>query len=160
MAFPCISDTINHWLWKYLSAARETQIWGFQLDQGFLGKCQLRGKPALRKGHFMLSNWCKISSWGCSDWDEFSRIAPWLWRCCKNSLVNLSSCALRSALHSWTWLWLSLLTRTGHVSAVSGSSHDSRQGGVENCIHAAGLTFSHGLTHRAKEGKIGLPLSL
>lgn len=109
----------------------------------------------------MLSNWCKICSQGCSDWDEFSRIAPWL-----------SGDAARAAL--WTSAavhWGQSCTARLGSGSVCWPGLDTFQQWVDQpMIHTReawkivsmlqGLTFSLRLTHGAGEGKIGLPLSL
>lgn len=93
-----------------------------------------------------------------TDWDWSGRTSARLrWRCFETGGLNPSSWAL---LHSWTRLLLSLQPRTRHIAAASVSALGSSKGGTENGTHAAALTFSLRLTHRAREEKLHLPLRL
>lgn len=93
-----------------------------------------------------------------TDWDWSGRTSARLrWRCFETGSLNPSSWAL---LHSWTRLLLSLQPRTRHIAAASVSALGSSKGSTENGTHAAALTFSLRLTHRAREEKLSLPLRL
>lgn len=85
-------------------------------------------------------------------WDKPGRITPWLSEDAARAALWTSAAGHRgqsctAGLGSGSVCWPGLDT---FQQWVSGSTHDSQTGGMENCVHAARLTFSLRLIRRAR----------